>query len=148
MKKKKKKKQTRKKIINKKNHDKNKNRKEEKMKWKREQKGKKWGDVREVFIPNRRNYSGRRYGFVRFKGVRDVPYLARQLDRIIIGGLKLYVNIPKHGREKPAQGGAGIKLQRNEGGTQTQADHARQPHQTHPASYREVVMRNNRAPRQ
>ena len=32
---------------------------------------KKWGDVREVYIVKRRNREGRRYGFVRFKGVSD-----------------------------------------------------------------------------
>ena len=72
---------------------------------------KKWGDVKEIFIPNRRHYSGRRYGFVRFKGARGIPYLARQLDRIVIGGMKLYVNIPKHGREMPRKVVAGIKPQ-------------------------------------
>ena len=33
---------------------------------------KKWGDVREVFIARNRNKRGKRYGFVRFKGVKDV----------------------------------------------------------------------------
>lgn len=33
---------------------------------------KQWGDVREVFIPSKRNKNGRRYGFVRFKGVTDM----------------------------------------------------------------------------
>ena len=33
---------------------------------------KKWGDVRELFISKKRNKMGRRYGFVRFKGVSDV----------------------------------------------------------------------------
>ena len=65
---------------------------------------KKWGDIREIFIPNRRNYTGRRYRFVRFKGVRDIPYTAKQLDRIVIGGMKLYVNLPKYGRELPRKG--------------------------------------------
>ena len=62
---------------------------------------KKWGDVREIFIPKRRNNNGRRYNFARFKGVNDVQRLAMQLDSIVIGGLKLYVNIPKYGREIP-----------------------------------------------
>ena len=39
------------------------------------------------------------YGFARFKGVNDVHSLEWQLDNIVIGGLKLYVNIPKYGRE-------------------------------------------------
>ncbi|KHN05908.1 Transcription factor PIF1 [Glycine soja] len=61
---------------------------------------KRWGDVREIFIPKRRNLAGRRYGFVRFKGVQDIPFLVKKLDSIVIGGLKLFVNLPKYGREK------------------------------------------------
>jgi len=57
---------------------------------------KRWGDVREIFIPNRRNYNGRRYGFVRFKGVSDVQQMAWKLDNSVIGGLKLFVNVPKY----------------------------------------------------
>ena len=60
---------------------------------------KKVGDVREVFISRKRNRSGRRYGFARFKGVDDVKQLERRLDNIVLGGLKLYVNIPKYERD-------------------------------------------------
>ena len=59
----------------------------------------KWGDLREIFISKKKNRNGRRYGFARFKGVNDAHKLARQLDQIVIGGLKLYVNIPKYGRD-------------------------------------------------
>ena len=59
----------------------------------------KWGDVKEIFIPKRRNKEGRRYGFVRFKGVSDKRRTERYLDNIIVGGLKLHVNIPKYGRK-------------------------------------------------
>ena len=48
---------------------------------------KKWGDVRELFISKKRNKMGRRYGFVRFKGVSDVRALERQLDNLVVGGL-------------------------------------------------------------
>ena len=65
---------------------------------------KKWGDVKEIFIPTRRNSNGRRYGFVRFKWVDDTHLLAKQFDRIIIRGMKLYVNIPRYGREKTRKG--------------------------------------------
>lgn len=54
---------------------------------------KKWGDVREVFIAKNRNRSDWRYGFVRFKGVGDVGKLEWQLDNLIVGGLKLHVNL-------------------------------------------------------
>lgn len=55
--------------------------------------------MREIFIPKSRNNNGRKYGFTRFKGVNDVQRLAMQLDKIIVDELKLYVNIPKYGRE-------------------------------------------------
>ena len=40
---------------------------------------------------------------MRFKGVADENRLERQLDNIIVGGLKLYVNIPRYGRGKANQ---------------------------------------------
>ena len=55
------------------------------------------GDVREVFISKRRNRNSRKYGFVRFKSVEDVYELERKLDNIVLGGLRMYVNIPKYG---------------------------------------------------
>ena len=71
---------------------------------------KKVGDVREIFISKKRNRSGRRYGFVRFKGADDVHQLERRLDNIVLGVLKLDVNLPKYGRarsgmQQPARGG-------------------------------------------
>ena len=65
---------------------------------------------------------GRRYGFVRFKGIGDIPYTARQLDMIVIGGMKLYVNIPKYGRELPRKVGTGIKPQSHKERAQTEDD--------------------------
>ncbi|KAH1246129.1 putative Ufm1-specific protease [Glycine max] len=46
-----------------------------------------------------KNRSGWRYGFVRLKGVSNVKQLEGQLDNLIVGGLKLHVNLPKHERE-------------------------------------------------
>jgi len=60
---------------------------------------KKWGDVREILIPNHSNKGGRRFGFARFKGVTDERKLERQLDNLRAEGLKLYVNLPKYGRQ-------------------------------------------------
>ena len=65
---------------------------------------KKWGDVQEVFIARNRNKWGKRYGFVRFKGVKDVTTLERKLDSLVVGGLKMHVNVPKHGRERMVRG--------------------------------------------
>lgn len=61
---------------------------------------KKFGDVTEIFISKNRNKNGRRYGFARFKDVEDVYNLERKLDNIVFGGLKMYVNIPKFGRDR------------------------------------------------
>lgn len=57
---------------------------------------KKLGDVREEFIIRTRNKNDRRYGLVTFKGVGDVRRLERQLNNLIVEGLKIHVNIPKH----------------------------------------------------
>jgi len=59
---------------------------------------KKWGDVREVYIAKRLNKEGRRYGFVRFKGVSDVKGLEVRLDNIFINDCKLFVNLPRFER--------------------------------------------------
>ncbi|KAH1112168.1 Serine/arginine-rich splicing factor SC35 [Glycine max] len=61
------------------------------------------GDVREVFIPQKRNNQGRRYGFVRYKGVRDMHQLQQQLDNMVFGGLKMNVNVSKYGRAKKGE---------------------------------------------
>jgi len=58
----------------------------------------KWGRVKDVFISRRLNKWGRRFGFVRFFGIRDVERLERELDQIYIGSRKLYVNILKYRR--------------------------------------------------
>ena len=57
-----------------------------------------WGEVKEVFIPNRRNKEGKRYGFVRLRGVTDVRNVEKALDNSFIRGVKLHVNTPKYGR--------------------------------------------------
>lgn len=59
---------------------------------------KKWGDVREVYIAKRLNKEGRRYGFVRFKDVRDAKGLELRLDNIVINDCKLFANLPRFER--------------------------------------------------
>jgi len=60
----------------------------------------KWARVKDVFISRRLNKWGKRFGFVRFFGVRDERSLERDLDQIYIGSRKLYVNIPKYRRHQ------------------------------------------------
>lgn len=52
------------------------------------------------FIARNNNRWGKRYGFVRFKGVKDVTRLERKPDSLVVRGLKMHVNTPKHGRER------------------------------------------------
>lgn len=57
-----------------------------------------WGRVAEIFMASRKNQSGRRYGFVRFQGVRQHWKLEKQVDNIYIGNTEFSVNLPKYGR--------------------------------------------------
>jgi len=73
-----------------------------------------WGDVREVYITKRRNKDGRRYGFVRFKGVSDVKRLEVQLDNIFINDQKLFVNLPRFARPTKTQSVQSVIVNRGE----------------------------------
>lgn len=58
----------------------------------------KFGRVYAIYVPNRRNIAGDRFGFVRFLKVANEKNLERQLDQIQIGKHKLPVNIPMLGK--------------------------------------------------
>ena len=108
---------------------------------------KRWGDVREIFISKQRNRGGKRYGFVRFRGVSDERTLERQLDNLIIGGLKLYVNVPKYERrrESHAQRRVEPKTQthnRSQGMLALRQTHAQ--HKAAPTSYAQALLSNTR----
>ena len=104
---------------------------------------KRWGDVREIFIPNRRNYNGRRYGFVRFKGVNDVQQLARKLDNSVIGGLKLFVNVPKYTRARRTYENRGRQIETDRGDMTIRDQRNRQQPQRLTLSYADVVREKN-----
>lgn len=107
---------------------------------------KKWGDVREIFIPNHRNQGGRRYGFARFKDVLDEHELARKLDNLIIDGLKLYVNLPKYGRRKMGSEQHVDKLKTKQEGHNTEGrneHHKPTMFRTEHKTYAEVTANNN-----
>ena len=99
--------------------------------------------MRKIFISKQRNKNGRRYGFDRFKGVKDVHNLERQLDQIVIGGLKLYINIPKYGREMARKVAAQPKPMGYEEKHENTAAWWRQPQaRMSSTSYATVVARN------
>lgn len=71
-----------------------------------------WGRVWEVFIPRKRDETGRRFGFVRFQDVTDVGRLERQLDNVFIADQKLHVNRPKFAKVSKEQVGSKEQLAR------------------------------------
>ena len=95
---------------------------------------KKWGDVREIFISKHRNKGGRRYDFVRFKGVSDKRRLERQLNNIIVGGLKMYVNVPKYGRGKERHEEHNVKPRTQADGYNTEVEASGQTIKHHRAA--------------
>ncbi|GLU16460.1 hypothetical protein SLE2022_328930 [Rubroshorea leprosula] len=60
----------------------------------------KFGRVFDIYSPQRRSKSGRRFGFVKFLNVRNTRELENQLDQIKVEGLKLWVNLAKYPEEK------------------------------------------------
>ncbi|XP_058763176.1 uncharacterized protein LOC131636584 [Vicia villosa] len=72
------------------------------------------GEIVEVVIPPRCNRFGKRFGFARFKEVKDERMLAVKLDNIQIDGRKIHANQPRFnrqgGKEEP------VILQNRDGG--------------------------------
>lgn len=101
-----------------------------------------WGDVREVFILSKRNKNGRRYGFVRFKGVIDTHQLAKQMDGLLIGGLKMYLNVLRYSREGPRQRVMRNKISDREESNPVVAARINRQHHINQGSYAEVLRRN------
>jgi len=102
----------------------------------------KMGDVREIFISKHRNKGGRRYGFVRFKVVSDERSLERKLDNIIVGGLKMYINVPKYRRKKERYMERSVKHSTQAVGASNERKLPGQTavqHRTDPKSYAKVV---------
>lgn len=58
-----------------------------------------WGSVCEVFITRRRSKVGQCYGFFRFHKVENVEHLAYQLDKIIVGCIKMRFNLPRFAKQ-------------------------------------------------
>ncbi|GJX88358.1 RNA-directed DNA polymerase, eukaryota [Tanacetum coccineum] len=59
---------------------------------------KQYGNVIDVFIPNKRSKLGKRFGFVHFIKILDVERLVKNLCTIWIGKFKLHVNIARFSR--------------------------------------------------
>ncbi|KAK1422576.1 hypothetical protein QVD17_17859 [Tagetes erecta] len=53
------------------------------------------GHLTDAFIPNKKNNFGERFGFVRYRNVKDVFMLEKGLNNMVLGGLKLSANLAK-----------------------------------------------------
>lgn len=67
-----------------------------------------FGKVVEVVIPNKKNRRGKRFGFVRFLGVKEPKQFAARLDKIFIGNQKMFVNIPRYQKDVWSGAGSGV----------------------------------------
>jgi hypothetical protein len=59
-----------------------------------------FGRVGEVYIPNKLDKQGRRFGFVKFREVRNEAELLSRLGDIWVGTFKIRVNLPRFGRKE------------------------------------------------
>jgi RNA recognition motif-containing protein len=60
-----------------------------------------FGCVGEVYLPKKLDKQGRRFGFVKYREVRDVRELQSCLEEIWLGSFKLRVNISRFGKGEP-----------------------------------------------
>ncbi|GLU15451.1 hypothetical protein SLE2022_319410 [Rubroshorea leprosula] len=61
------------------------------------------GKVVDVYLPSKRDRRGKRYGFVRLTGVKDVIQMERRLNEIWIGSYKMRVKIAKDRQRKESK---------------------------------------------
>lgn len=78
-----------------------------------------FGRVGDVFVPNRRDKRGQKFGFVRFEGVKDVKALEAALDGLRFGDfdirVRLALNTGHRGYVSGNQKQYGGNQQRNNG---------------------------------
>jgi hypothetical protein len=58
----------------------------------------KFGRIGEVYIPSKLDKRGNRFGFVKFKEVKNVEALSERLEDVWLGSYKLRVNLSRFGR--------------------------------------------------
>jgi hypothetical protein len=63
----------------------------------------KHGRVGEVYVPQKRDKRGNRFGFVKFKEVKNLEALCERLEDVWLGSYKLRVNLALFGRNKASQ---------------------------------------------
>jgi hypothetical protein len=101
--------------------------------------------VGEVYIPNKLDKGGKRFGFARFEDVEDKLMLLNKLQETWIGTYKLRANLPKFKRgEEHKYGGESSKPTENIGGKQPGSAGGELRLQSNGKSFLEVVQGGNR----
>lgn len=65
-----------------------------------------FGTIVDVFVPTKRDKNGRRFGFVRYKGIRDTESLENSLKALWIGEQNIFIKLARFRRPN---GSGGIK---------------------------------------
>ncbi|KAK2449718.1 zinc finger CCCH domain-containing protein [Trifolium repens] len=60
----------------------------------------KHGRVGEVYVPNKRDKHGNRFGFVKFKEIKSLEALTARLEDVWMGTFRLRINLSLFGRNK------------------------------------------------
>jgi RNA recognition motif-containing protein len=55
----------------------------------------KFGDIEDIYIPEKRNKSGKHFGFVRFRGAEDMKLIEAKMKELWFGTYKLWANIAR-----------------------------------------------------
>ncbi|KAI3695863.1 hypothetical protein L1987_78866 [Smallanthus sonchifolius] len=112
----------------------------------------------DAFIPNKRDSSRGKFGFVRFENVKNVGLLEKALNGLKLRGLKISANVAKFDKvgnrvaseNNPFRGGGHPKNTNHyQEQTQAQVDMPQQEERSHPfgkASFKEALVNNNIGP--
>jgi RNA recognition motif-containing protein len=69
----------------------------------------KFGSVSDVYIPKKVDKWGRKFGFVKFKDVRDADEMFKKLQEVWYGTTKLSVKRARFGKEDQKEEDSGTK---------------------------------------
>jgi RNA recognition motif-containing protein len=83
----------------------------------------KYGQVGDVYIPNKVDKRGKRFGFVKFKNVTDIEDKCLQLADVWCGSFKLWINHSRFGRNTGRSSQEEARALKEGGSTSRQVQH-------------------------
>ncbi|KAD3337594.1 hypothetical protein E3N88_33114 [Mikania micrantha] len=58
------------------------------------------GNLADAFIAKKKDKGGNTFGFVRFRNVKNTAGIVEEINRVKLGGVKIFANVAKYGRNK------------------------------------------------